>query len=940
MNNKLSLPFFLLTLVFTSAFSQERISIPDDLTTVLPIDTKITKGKFDNGLTYYIRQNKKPENRAELRLVIKAGSILENDDQQGLAHFAEHMAFNGTKNFAKQELVNYLESIGMRFGPDLNAYTSFDETVYMLQVPTDTIEIVEKAFQILEDWASAVTFDSEEIDKERGVVIEEWRLGQGAGNRMREKQLPILLKDSRYAKRIPIGKKEILETFKPQTLSEFYSDWYRPNLMAVIVVGDFDFNWIEGLVKNHFSKLKNPESVKERRIFPVPDHEETLFALASDVEASSSSVTIYYKHEVGPEGTIGDYRNQLIDILYNNTLNDRLDELTTQAEPPFLFGYSSNSRFIGPKDVYTLGAAVKDNGLQKGLKALLTEAARMEQFGITESELERQKKAMLRSIERAYNEREKSESSGYAAEFIRNFLYEEPIPGIEYEYALFNKFVPGFTVAEVNEVAGKWIRDDNRVILTNTPEKEGLIQPTEESLLSVFEEVNQSEITPYEDMVSNLPLLAEIPTPTEITEKKEISEIGVTEWQLTNGIRVVLKPTDFKNDEILFTSYSPGGHSLVDDKAYIAGVTASMISQESGYGNFNLIELQKLLTGKVVRVSPSIGELYERVSGSASPQDLETLFQLIYLTFTSARYDSTAFLSIKSRFQGYLENQGARPETAFRDTLQVTLTQYHPRGKPWSKETLEEMDLKKSFEIYKDRFADASDFTFFFVGNFDFTAMEPLVKTYLGGLPSNKRNEKWRDVGIRSPKGIIEKTVKKGLEPKSQVHIVFTGPFKWNRTDRYHMISMASALRIKLREALREDMGGTYGVGVSSNSSHYPNEDYSISISFGCSPERVHELTNEVFVQIDSLKATGVTEDVMDKVKESQRRQREIDLKRNGFWLSILQFYDQHGIDPRAVLDLEERLSKLSAANLQNAAQKYFDLNNYVKVVLLPDTGN
>ncbi|MCH8125651.1 insulinase family protein [candidate division KSB1 bacterium] len=936
MKSKHLLSFWILIFSFTTAICQD-ISIPDDLKTIMPIDAKIIKGKFDNGLTYYIRQNKKPENRVELRLVVKAGSILEDDDQQGLAHFAEHMAFNGTKNFAKQKLVNYLESIGMRFGPDLNAYTSFDETVYMLQVPTDTLKIVEKAFQILEDWASAVTFDEEEIDKERGVVIEEWRLGQGASNRMREKQLPILLKDSRYAERMPIGKKEILETFKPETLLRFYSDWYRPDLMAVIAVGDFEVDWIESLINDHFSKLKNPDPVKERANYPVPDHQETLFALASDVEASGSSVTIYYKHDIEPEGTLADYRRQLVDILYNNILNQRLNELTKQAEPPFLYGYSSSSRFIGPKDVYLLGAGVKDNGLSTGLNALLTEAARMEQFGIVETELERQKISMLRSIERAYIERDKSESRGYAAEFIRNFLYDEPIPGIEYEYALFNKYVPDFTVEEVNRVAGKWIRDENRVIMTNTPEKEGLIQPTEESLELVFVEVQNSEITPYEDMVSNLPLLSESPTPAKIVESKEITSIGVTEWQLSNGIRVVLKPTDFKNDEILFTSYSPGGHSLVEDDAYIAGVTSSMISQQSGYGNFNLIELQKLLTGKVVRVSPFIGELYEGISGSASPKDLETLFQLIYLSVTSARYDSTAFQSIKSRYQGFLENREARPETAFQDTLQVTLSQYHLRSRPWSKETLDKMDLSKSFEIYKDRFTDFSDFTFFFVGNFDLETMEPFVKTYLGGLPSTQRKENWRDVGVRPPKGVIEKTVKKGLEEKSQVRLVFTGPFKWDRTDRYHMISMASALRIKLRKALREDLGGTYGVGVNAGTSHYPNEDYSISISFGCAPDRVDELTQEIFTQIDSLKSFGIDDETVTKVKEAQKRTREIDLKKNGFWLSILQFYYQHDIDPVSVLDFDERLKNLSASDMQKSAQKYFDLNNYVKVVLLPE---
>jgi zinc protease len=926
-----------LFLMPTDATSQQEISIPDDLTHRLPVDEKIKVGKLENGLTYYVRVNKKPENRAELRLVVKTGSVLEDDDQQGLAHFAEHMAFNGTAHFEKQELVDYLESIGMRFGPDLNAYTSFDETVYILQIPTDTLQIVETAFQILEDWAHAVSFSDEEIEKERGVVIEEWRLGRGADARMRDKQLPVLLKNSRYAERLPIGKKEILETFDPEKLRRFYSDWYRPELMAVIAVGDFDPVWIEELILLRFTNLSNPPAAREHPIYPVPDHGETLFAIASDPEATSSSVTVYYKHDVTPEGTIGDYRSQLTEILYNNLLNERLQELTKKAAPPFLYGFSDKGRFIGSKDAYFLGAAVKDNGIELGLETLLTEAARARQFGFTQTELDRQKKAMLRSIERAYNERDKTRSGVYAAEFIRNFLYDEPIPGIEYEFELFKKFVPELTLEEVNRLAGAWIRDENRVIMADSPEKEGVIIPGENDLVAVFEKTSKKEIEPYEDKFLDQPLLSSLPSAAEIVESREIESVGVKEWTLANGVIVVLKPTDFKNDEVLFAAFSPGGHSLVSDDNYIAGVTSSMLAREAGYGDFNLIELQKLLTGKVVRVSPYITELYEGISGSASPQDLETMFQLIYLTATSPRLDSTAFQSVQSRLKGFLQNREARPETAFEDTLQVTLAQYHSRRRPWSEQTLDRMDLQKSFEIYNNRFADFGDFTFLFVGNFDRETIEPLVETYVGGLPSRNREETGKDVGVRPPRGIVQKMVRKGLEEKSQVRFVFTGPFEWNATNRYVIGSMASALRIKLREALREDLGGTYGVGVNASTSQFPVEDYSLAISFGCSPDRVDELSKEVFNQIDSLKLYGADELVLTKVKETQRRERETNLKRNGFWLSVLQFYYQHGIEPESIWEFDERVEKLSTENIRAAAQKYFDMDNYVKVVLLPE---
>ncbi|MFQ5709964.1 MAG: M16 family metallopeptidase [bacterium] len=910
----------------------------------LPVDPKITVGKFDNGLTYYIRVNKKPAKRAELRLVVNAGSVLEEDDQQGIAHFVEHMAFNGTKHFAKQEIVDYLESVGMRFGPDINASTSFDETVYMLQVPTDKAEILETAFQILEDWAHNVSFNEAEVDNERGVVIEEWRLGRGAAARMRDKQFPILFHDSRYARRLPIGKREILDSAHSETLRRFYRDWYRPDLMAVIAVGDFDKSRMEDLIIQHFSPLPLAKNARERKLYPVPDHQETLFAIASDPEATRSSVTLYFKHDVEEQETAAAYRKLLMGLLYNGMFNNRLNELVKQADPPFLFGFSSKGRFIRSKEFYLLGAAVKDNGIERGLEALLAEAKRVKLYGFTDSELERQKADMLRGIELAYNERDKSNSDQYAAEFIRNFLTDEPIPGIEYEFKLYQTLMPTIHVQEVNELAGNWISDANRVILVNGPEKEGVEIPNQEALLAVFEEAKSKSVAPYSDTVSDLPLVGNLPRPGHITRKHKIKKLGVTEWTLSNGVRVILKPTDFKNDQIIFTAFSPGGSSLVDDKHYVAAITATSLVEEGGLGDFDEIALQKKLAGKAVRVSPWIGSLQEGLSGSASPADLETLLELIYLYFTAPRQDSTAFASYQARIKGLLENRQASPQAAFRDTLQVILTQHNFRTRPWSEAMLREMDLQESLQIYRNRFADASDFTFIFVGNIDFHKFKPLVQSYLGALPATGRKETWRDVGIRYPRGVIKRAVKRGLEPKSQVRLVFSGPFQWNRQNRYQLNAMTSVLQIKLREVLREDKGGTYGVGVSASASHYPVEDYSISISFGCAPKRVAELTRLVFEQIDSLKTFGIADSYVAKVKEMQRRQREVNLKENGFWLSILRTYYFHQQNLPDILKYDKLVKHLSAKSIQKAARQYFDLDNYVQVVLYPeqfdDTGN
>jgi zinc protease len=932
--------FFFSIILFTqptAAKQANNLKQPNDLNIKLPIDPNVTIGKLDNGITYYIRTNKKPEKRAELRLVVNAGSVLEDDNQNGLAHLCEHMAFNGTKNFNKQELVNYLESIGMRFGPELNAYTSFDETVYMLTVPTDKDSIVQTAFQILEDWAHNVSYDSIEIDKERGVVIEEWRLGRGAEARMSDKQFPILFKGSKYAERNVIGKKEILESFKHPTLKSFYKDWYRPDLMAVVAIGDFDKSEIENLIKTHFSKILSRVKEKTREIFPVPNHKEPLFAIATDVEATRSSVSVYYKHELREEKTVGDYRQKIVEGLYDGMFNSRLEELTRKSDPPFLYAYSGGGRFVRSKEIYVLSSGVKDNGIERGLETLLTEAARIKKFGFTSTELERQKKELMRSMEQAYNERDKTESRNFTYEYVSNFLDEEPIPGIDYEYKLYQQYLPGITLEEVNRLANERISEENRVVMVNAPEKKDIKVPTQEELSAIFKSVEKSDIKAYDDKVTTEPLIANPPTPGTIKEENLLKDLGVTEWKLSNGVRVILKPTDFKNDEIMLTAFSPGGTSLVDDKNFVAASSASAIIAQGGVSKFDQTALQKMLQGKIVNVFPYISELDEGFSGGCSPKDFETMLQLIYSYATSPRMDSTAYLSYMEKIKAMLKNRNARPETAFEDTLQVTLSQYNYRRRPYSEEILKEMDLQNSFKIYRDRFSDLSDFTFIIDGAFKLEEIKPFILTYLGGLPSKHRIETWKDVGVMPPKGVITKTVKKGIEPKSSVRIVFTGPFEWSRDNRHAIQSMAGVLRIKLREALREEKGGTYGVGVGASIWQFPKPEYRLTVSWGCSPDRVDELIKTAMEQIDSVKNFGVSDIYVTKVKESQKREREVSLKENKFWLSSLQSAYYNNDDPMNILKYDELIEKVNSDYIQKAAQKYFDMKNYVEVKLLPE---
>jgi len=915
-----------------------RPAVPD-LARLLPVDPAVTVGTLPNGLRYYVRANPKPEKRAELRLVVNVGSVLEDSDQRGLAHFAEHMAFNGTTHFEKQELVHFIERVGMRFGPDLNASTSFDETVYMLQIPTDSAQLMARAFDILEDWAHLVTFDTAEVRKERGVVIEEWRRGRGAGARMFDKQLPVLFRGSRYAERLPIGTRELLETFDPTALRRFYADWYRPDLMAVVAVGDFDKDSVEHLIKRHFSAIprRAGNGVRPRTVFPVPDHDSTLVAVATDKEATTSSVQVIWKQPVRDERTVAAYRQGIVQGLYNSMLNDRLYELTQRPDAPFLGAGSGQGRLIRSKEIYSLGAGVKDGGIERALEALLTEAERVDRHGFTAAELERAKSDYLRGMERAYAEREKTNSGAYVEEYVSNFLTGEPIPGVAYEYDLAKALVPGITLAEVNALGREWISDKNRVILASAPDKAGVDVPSGQALLAVFHRVKQAPVAAYVDTVSDAPLVAKLPAAGRVVAERESTALGTREWTLSNGVRVIVKPTDFKADEVLFTAYSPGGSSLAPDSAYLSAVLATQVVQLGGVGPFSAIELQKKLAGKAVSVRPFIGDEQEGLTGSASPKDLETMFQLAYLYFTAPRRDSSAFLAFTTNAKSALANRGLSPQAAFQDTLQVTLAQHHPRARPITSERVDEIKLDQALAFYRDRFADASDFTFVVVGNVTPDSLKPLVERYLGGLPSRARKETWRDPGVVPPKGIVTREVRKGIEPRSETRIVFTGPFEYTAANRHALRSLSEVLSIKLREQLREELGGTYSVAVNASPSRVPRPEYALTIGFGSAPDRADQLAQAVFAQIDSLKANGASAADVAKVKEAQIRSRQTSLKQNGYWLSQLAAYDQNGEDPAGILTYESLVAKLTPAAVRDAARKYLNEENYVRVTLYPE---
>ncbi len=921
-----------MSILSVAAFAQME---PND---ILPTDPDVTIGTLPNGLKYYIKKNQKPEQRAELRLAVKVGSIMEDDNQQGLAHFLEHMCFNGTKRFPKQDLVNFLESTGIRFGAHLNAYTSFDETVYMLQVPTDKKDLLGKGLDVLEDWAGSVTFDDTEIDKERGVVVEEWRLGRGAFERVSNKLLPSVLYNSRYANRLPIGKKEVLDTFHYETVKKFYKDWYRPDLMSVSAVGDFDVKEVEEMIKTRFGRLVNPTPLRPRIEYELPSHTDAIFAVTSDKELPISNVDIYYKYNDVEERSVANYRTRLLGNLYDAMLNNRFQEATLKPDAPFAQAYCYDEKFMGGKRAFTVSVAPKNESLSKGYEAALQEVQRVRQNGFTITELEREKKNMMTSIERLYNERTKTDSRAIIGEYVRHFIDKEPMPGIAYEYELYKKYLPLITLSEVNGLTDvRMGQKSSRVVTLAGPEKEGIRIPSEQELRNVFARVENSSITAYDDKISDLPLLAAKPKPGKVRATKVRKAIGVTEWTLSNGIKVILKPTDFKNDEIMFSASSPGGSSLASDDNYLSAEMSTQIMQMGGVANFDITALQKYLAGKRVTVTPTISALQEGFTGNAAPKDIETALQLIYAYSTAPRKDSSAFVSMKARLSTFLDNKSLSPESAFQDTFTVTMANYHYRARPFSTATLKEVNLDKAYAFYVDRFSDMNDFTFYFVGNFDLKTMKPLVETYIASLPSKKRKESWKDIGITPPQGLVEKSVKKGIEPKSSVRMAQTGNFVWSGENRFLLNSMAEVLSIKLRETLREEKGGVYGVGCRATPTHYPKPMYTLSIGFGCAPDRVDELVQEVYKKLDTMVIKPPEETYVNKVKEMARRENETNLKENRYWLNSLSAAYVNGEDPEAILKRDKLIESLTSQKVWEAGKKYCAKGNMVKVVLYPE---
>jgi len=916
------------------------ISVAQNLTDPIPVSPDTKKGTLANGLTYYIRKNSKPEKKVELRLAIKAGSILESDEQQGLAHFTEHMAFNGSKHFKKNELVSFLQSIGVEFGADLNAYTGFDETVYILPIPTDKSGNLEQGFLALEDWASTVTFDPKEIDKERGIVLEESRLGKGASDRMNKVILPKLFEGSLYANRLPIGKEPILKTFKPELIKKFYGDWYRPDLMAVIVVGDIDPAEGEALVKKHFEHLKNPKQERSREYASVPVRQKSEAVVVTDKEATNHILQIYYSYTPEkPEVTMGDYRASIVKSLFNSMLNQRLQELTQRADPPYLYGASSLGGFVKGYEVYSSFAVVGKAGVEPALRAVMEENARAKKFGFTANELDRIKKSFTRNLERAYNERDKTDSENYAEEFIRNFTENEPIPGIENEFEYFKRFTESISLEEVNAFAANTIPgNDTKLVILAGPEKAEFKMPTNDELLQMSEKASTEELKAYEEKDLATSLMTAAPVGGKISSEKTNDKLGVTEVNLSNGIKVILKPTDFKNDQVLLSGTRPGGQSVFGTNDQYNAAYASTIITQMGVKDFTPLDLRKVIAGKTVSVAPRLSLYTEGVSAQSGSADVETMLQLVHLYFTTPRKDADLFASFVSKQQAALLNAMSNPQTMYQDSLQKTLFNHHPRGPRVPKvEDFNSIALDRAMDIYRQRFGNANGFTFCIVGSYDLAKMKQLVTSYLGTLPSGPAMAGMKDLGIRPIRGVVNKEVKKGSEPKSYVTMVFSGEAEWTPEANLKIQAMIDVLNIKLIETLREELSGVYGAGMKGQLNKNPYGHYLITASIPCGPENVEVLEKATLAEIQKIKDNGPSDVDLNKVKETWIKQYREEMKENGYWLSRLLQSEEAGTDPNEILTGEQRVNALTVKDIQEAANKYFDMKNFLTMVLNPE---
>ena len=908
--------------------------------TPLPYHPDVRRGTLANGLTYYVLENERPGDRAELRLAVRAGSVLEDEDQRGLAHFVEHMAFNGTANYPENELIDYLQSTGARFGPDLNAYTSFDETVYLLQVRTDSAEMLDEGLGILRDWAGEIAFDPAEIDRERGVVLGEWRSGLGAQERMRDETLPVTYANSRYAERLPIGDTAVLKRAPYEALTRFYEDWYRPELMAVIVVGDVDADAVEEQVRRRFGDLTNPGEPRERTEYPGPRYDATDVAIAQDPEAQFSLLRVDYLLPESTTATERDFRDELVAGLYARMLGARFAERREDPEAPFSFANSGRGGMVGDVDRYGSFAVVKPGRATEALTELVAENRRVLAYGFTAGELARAKASVLNAYRQAVQEAATTPSRQLASGLVSSFLEEEPLLSPRQELDRVERYLDGIRLPEVDELARTYLAERPRaVVLTgNTAED----FPTEDELLAALRAADAAEVAPYEDAPVEAYEIPALP-PVAVASTVRFDSADVTVVTLANGVRVAYKVTDFTDDEILFSGVSKGGSNLFADEDYPSADLVNAVGGAMGIGPLTPTALRKALAGKTVGLSASVGADTERLRGQATPATLGDLMELVYLHFAGSAYDEDLARAVVEQQRSFIANLASNPNFQFQAELnEILYGNDDPRHRLPSPQLLDAVDTRRAFGLYRERFADARDWQFNFVGDLDPDTLLDYARRYLGNLPSGELTtaDAYRDPGDEMARGDVDRRFEAGAAPKSQALILKAGPFEDSERERIVFGVMRDVLGEELRERLREELGGVYGVRVSAGNDVRPRPEYQVSVSFNAEPERVDELLAAVEEVVGRIIAEGPLEKTLPAIRETQYQgMRQAMRNSNGFWLPVMEraYTLERNINNADAERLRGLLADVTAADVQRALRQYWADAAETEVALVMD---
>lgn len=914
-----------------------------DLNKPAPMDPEIRTGRLENGMIYFIRKNKEPEKRASFYIIRNAGAILENDDQNGLAHFLEHMSFNGTEHFPKKGIISGLEKHGVGFGSDINAYTSFDETVYNLSnIPVDERpDLIDTCLLMLYDWSNFLSLEDKEIDLERGVILEEWRTGEDASTRMFfRKILPVVLKGSKYALRDIIGDPEIIKSFPYNTLRNFYHTWYRSDLQAIAVVGDINVDEVEGKIKNLFSKIDPVKNPPVRYYTEVPYHKETYYVLATDKEASSTSVSIIRLHEnMPPEDRNLQYlRNSTLISLMNSMMSVRINELLQKGNPPFVSGSVYYGDYYPRKyDAFTISATARQNEEAKAFEAIYTEAERANKFGFGMAELDRAKARMLSTLENTFKQKDKISNDTYAGWAQQYFLTGEPATSADFDLEFFKQIKDGITAEEISAKFRELMTDDNRTIVVQGLEGENIIHLTEQEAHNIINKVKNSNLTPYEDKAMSESLVNEELKGCKIVKTVLLPQFDAVEWTLANNIKVVYRKADFEKDNVLLTSFSFGGISKLDnDLVLAANLMPSLISMY-GAGDYDNITLQKMLSGKKATVSLSLGEVSEAVSGSSTPKDFEIMMQLLYLKFARPRFDQEAHNAIIARYAAMIGNQEKSPDKIKSDSISLITTGYNPRTVILSKESIEKITLDQIKKIYADRFKGADEFTFIIVGNIEKEEVIPMVEKYIGSLPVANRKETWIDRKIEQPKGRITKELPMTLTvPKSTVFISFAKDIKYKPYNYLGLQVLSGILDIVYTEKIRENEGGTYGVSVSVSSQKRPSEKGEGYIMFDCDPARANDLKALIYKELENIVKSGPSKENLDKSVLNILKNREESKKHNSYWTSIISRYYNYGINSDDPRNYEDILKSYTVDDIRKIAGKMFLKADVVDLIFKP----